>query len=237
MSETDSFIDEVTEEVRRDRLFAMFRKHGWIGLLLVLFIVGGSAWNEWKKARAEADAESFGDALLAAEAQGDAAARLEALRALGENPAAFPQDGQKMLLAFLTAAEAEAAGDLDGARAILSGLTEGKGLPGVYQDLALLRLVSLGWGQDDPAARAEALARLTTPGAPFRTLAQEQEVYGMLEAGETDAAIARLQEIRLDAETPAGQQARIGDLLTLLGVDKTEQDPIPQPLLGGETAE
>ena len=36
MSNPDSFIDEVTEEVRRDRLFAMFRKYGWIGVAIVL---------------------------------------------------------------------------------------------------------------------------------------------------------------------------------------------------------
>ena len=64
MSNPDSFIDEVTEEVRRDRLFAMFRKYGWIGILAVVVVVGGAAWNEWQKARAEARAEAFGDALL-----------------------------------------------------------------------------------------------------------------------------------------------------------------------------
>ena len=54
MSNPDSFIDEVTEAVRRDRLFAMFRKYGWIGAVLVLGVVGGSAWIEWSKARAMA---------------------------------------------------------------------------------------------------------------------------------------------------------------------------------------
>ena len=50
MSNPASFIDEVTEEVRRDRLFAAFRKYGWIGLLLVILVVGGAAYNEWSKA-------------------------------------------------------------------------------------------------------------------------------------------------------------------------------------------
>ena len=79
MSETDSFIDEVTEEVRRDRLFAMFRKYGWIGILGVLLIVGGAAWNEWQKARAEAAAQSFGDKVAAAMANNEPAARETAL--------------------------------------------------------------------------------------------------------------------------------------------------------------
>lgn len=48
MSNPDSFIDEVTDEVRRDRLFATFRKYGWIGGLLVALIVGGAAYNEWQ---------------------------------------------------------------------------------------------------------------------------------------------------------------------------------------------
>ena len=45
--ETDSFIDEVTEEVRRDRLFALFRRFGWIALAIILIIVAGTAWREY----------------------------------------------------------------------------------------------------------------------------------------------------------------------------------------------
>ena len=43
MSETDSFIDEVNEEVRRDRLYAALRRYGWIAIVAVLAIVGGAA--------------------------------------------------------------------------------------------------------------------------------------------------------------------------------------------------
>ena len=64
VSNNDSFIDEVTEEVRRDRLFAAFRKYGWIGLVLVLGVVGGAAWTEWQKAQSASRAQAFGDAML-----------------------------------------------------------------------------------------------------------------------------------------------------------------------------
>jgi hypothetical protein len=34
LSNPDSFIDEVTE-VRRDHLFRLFRKYGWIGVVII----------------------------------------------------------------------------------------------------------------------------------------------------------------------------------------------------------
>ncbi len=88
MSNPDSFIEEVTEEVRRDKLFAMFRKYGWIGGLLVVGIVGGAAWNEWQKSQAMARAEGFGDAMLEALDQGGEAERqaaIAAFRRMGRN--------------------------------------------------------------------------------------------------------------------------------------------------------
>ena len=54
MSNPDSFIDEVNEELKRDRLFAGIRKYGWIAVLAVVVAVGATSWNEWRKARDEA---------------------------------------------------------------------------------------------------------------------------------------------------------------------------------------
>ena len=65
MSNTDSFIEEVTEEVHRDKLFALMRKWGWLAGLIIFGLVGGAAYNEWSKARAQAQAQAFGDAVLA----------------------------------------------------------------------------------------------------------------------------------------------------------------------------
>ena len=66
VSASDSFIEEVTEEGRRDRLFAMIRRYGWIAVLAVLTLVGGAAWNEWRKAQDVAAAQTLGDGIVAA---------------------------------------------------------------------------------------------------------------------------------------------------------------------------
>ncbi|MEO0914995.1 MAG: hypothetical protein AAFY59_18760, partial [Pseudomonadota bacterium] len=61
MSESDSFLDEVTEEVRRDNLVKVLRKNAvWIIGVLVL-LVGGIGTNEYLKASNRAAAEARGD--------------------------------------------------------------------------------------------------------------------------------------------------------------------------------
>ena len=42
MSNPDSFINEISEEVRRDRLYALLRRWGWVAALIVIGIVGGA---------------------------------------------------------------------------------------------------------------------------------------------------------------------------------------------------
>ena len=58
MSDTDSFIEEVSEEVRRDRLYNFFRKYAWVGVLVVLTIVGGTAFLEYQKSTVKSKAEN-----------------------------------------------------------------------------------------------------------------------------------------------------------------------------------
>lgn len=212
MSETDSFIDEVTEEVRRDKLFALFRKYGWIGIAAVLLIVGGAAWNEWQKARAEAAAQAFGDQILQAVNNPDAGARAGALAGLAADGA-----GRAMVLAFLTAADAAEAGQADVALKALKTIADDAGADDLYRQLALYKMVTLPGAALAAGDRAKALETLAVPGGPFRLLAQEQQALDLLADGKTDEAVALLDRIRQDAEATPGVQGRAEQLLTALG--------------------
>ena len=75
MSETDSFIEEVSEEVRRDRLYGLIRRYGWIAVVGVVAIVGGASWNEYNKAQDRAAAQALGDGIMTALEAEDPAAR------------------------------------------------------------------------------------------------------------------------------------------------------------------
>lgn len=209
MSNPDSFIDEVTEEVRRDKLFAAFRKYGWIGGLVVLTIVGGAAWNEWQKAQAAARAQGFGDAMLDALDMGGAVERREAI-------AAVPADGAQLALRALMLAS-DPAEDKAAALAALDALIADASQPEIYRDMASLRRVMVA-GADLPLAdRRAALEAIAAPGRAFRTLAAEQLAYLLIEEGKTDDAIAALTALTQDQEAPQGLRGRAAQVITALG--------------------
>ena len=176
MSNPESFIDEVTEEVRRDRMFGYFRRYGWIAVLAVLLIVGGAAFNEWQKAQTRAASQAFGDALLAALEEGpDAEARRKAL-------AAVPAEGAPRAALRELMLASDPAGDPAGALAALDRIAADPALAPSYRDLAVLRRAIVGGTTIPLAERRAALDVIAAPGRPYRTLALEQLALLVLEA-------------------------------------------------------
>lgn len=209
MSNPDSFIDEVTEEVRRDRLFRLFRKYGWIGVLIIVGLVGGTAWTEWSKSRAAAKAQAFGDAVLDALDQGAPDERRAALAAV---PVAGDQSALMNLILSSDAGEDKAA-----RLAALDKISADTTLPAAYRDLAVLRRVLLA-GTDMPLAdRRAALQEISAPGRPYRVLAQEQLGYLLIEEGKKDEAVAALTELLQDQDASGSLRARVSQMVTALG--------------------
>ncbi len=221
MSQQDSFIDEVTEEVRRDRLFATFRRYGWIGIVAVLVIVGGAAFNEWRKARAQAEAEAVGDALLGALQTESAAARVEAL-------AAVDAGDDAARAAVLTLAQAAALvedGDIEAAVTLLETLSIDPGAPRRYQELATLKTAIVGAGVVDPETRIQRLNGLVSTGSAFSLLALEQIALAEIEAGDSDAAIGTLRQILIDANVTQDLRRRASQLMVSLGAPASALQP------------
>ncbi len=211
MSNTDSFIDEVTEELRRDQLFRLIRRYGWIAVLLVLVLVGGAAFIEFRKAREAAAAQTFGDSVLTALNADDPAARVTALQDVGA-------EGDKAaVLALLAAAEELAAGNREAAAETLSLAALDANLPMVYRQLAEFKLILIQSADLPPAERLTRLESLAAPGAPFRLLAEEQMALAEIDAGDTDAALSRLQAIIADQGVTAGLRRRASQLIVALG--------------------
>lgn len=213
VSQTDSFVEEVTEELRRDRLFAAFRRWGPFVLAALVLIVGASAWNEWRRHEAERQRQEAGDALRAALAIEAPQERLAALDRLAgpDWPAPLP-------LAFARAAAEAEAGRPEEAEGILRAIMDDAGADQIYRDLARLRLLSLRPGMA-PEERRALLDPMVGPDAPFRLLALEQRAVAWIDADAPDKAIADLRAILADPLATGDLRFRAAELMRALGAD------------------
>lgn len=212
MSNTDSFVEEVNEEVRKDRLYGLLRRYGWIAVLAIFLVVGGAAYSEFRKAQERARAEALGDAMLDALEVDDSLGRAAALDAIEP---ATPMSAA--VLRLMTAAEQSAAGRDAEAIETLDALATNGAVPEIYRQIASFKAMTLK-GSDAPAAeRLQTFEAMAQPGNPLRLLAQEQMALVDIEQGDTDAAIARYQDILADAEISPDLQQRALQVIVALG--------------------
>ena len=161
LANNDSFINEVTEEVRRDRLFALFRplrmdrrtRHRGAGRRR-----GGQ--TSISRPRRAPRPRALGNALIAALEAPTEAARAEALSAVeGDNPRT------EALVALLEAGTGAAEADR------LWGIAENPDLPALWRDVAGPEGGDGGVGRNAPPAELiDRLEPLALPGAPYRLL-------------------------------------------------------------------
>lgn len=213
MSNNESFIDEVTEEVRKDQLFGYMRRYGWIAVVGVLLAVGGTAFNEFRKSQQQAAAQAVGDQIFAALETDDDTARAAALADISA------EGGAGAIAGLLAAADLQEMGDVAGASEALNRVASDSTTPQVYRDLAALKSVMVQGQSMAAEERRIMLEGLSAPGAPFRLMALEQLAYINIEQGETQAAIDQFVAIAQDAEVTGGLRDRAFSMIVALGGD------------------
>jgi hypothetical protein len=215
VADHDSFIREVTEEVRRDRLFGLWKKYApfVIGALVAVVVV--TAIMSWLDHRSEMAAREAGGRLLdasRAESADTRAAQLLDLADLSEGGlsaiahlqagAALAETGDRMAAAdaFDAAADAAAA---EGEEAI-AALAEFRAI--------LLRAPETGY-----LNTVNALSVLAEAQSPMRLLALEARAAAHIDNGEIEAARADLQAILGDSEATEATRQRARELAATLG--------------------
>ena len=211
MSQNDSFIDEVSEEVRRDRLFRLYRRWVWLVVVIVVLVVAGAAFWEWRKAQERAQAQALGDSIVAALAEQGPEARAAALGLIETDDAA------RALVDFLIAAETAGTDAAASATVALGAEAARDGLEARWQDLASLKLLLIEAAALPADQRIERLEPLTGSGDPYRVFALEQIAYARAEMGDTDAAIATLRDLLADGEVGEGLRLRASQMIVALG--------------------
>ena len=211
MSDSDSFIQEVTEELKRDRMLALWKRYGVFVIALLVLLVVGAAGNSWWKHHKEQQARDASAALMAA---ADLKTPEEQAKAYQE----LAQKGEAPLVArFRAAAAYVAAGDTAKALDILDAIAANGETDRVYSDLAALKAIDLRTPTQSPDKTIEQLGPLTEEGRPYRLLALEARAAAYISAGEQDKARTDLQTIMGDQFVTNELRQRVTQLLAALG--------------------
>lgn len=165
MNESDHFIDEVTEELRRDTMFATLRKAAPYLIGGVILIVGGASYFQYREMAFKSSSEAFGTALQSYFSQDEG--NLSNLEAAATAPS------QQAVIAVLSGQDAT------------SGLESFDGFVAFQSALAT----------QDRDARKEALALIANSAGAFALLAQEQLAVIAIQEGDFTSALAQLTAI------------------------------------------
>lgn len=212
MADRDSFIDEVSEELRRDRMLTAWRRWGpWVVGVVVLAVAAAGVAG-WLKDQDEEAARASGAALVAAAEIQDPKARAEAFA----ERAAAETGGVAVIARLSQAAALQDAGETAAAADLLDSIESDGAADPLYRQLAGFKAAMLRAAALEPAARAESLAAYVQPGEPFRLLALEARAVALLEAGDRAGAKADVDAALADPMLSPTLRQRLTQLQSLL---------------------
>ncbi len=211
----DSFIREVDEELRQDRIHGLWNRYGWLLIAAaVLVVVATAAWRGWLY-YSENRAAAAGDAFVSAIELADEGKRDEAIAALEELEA--DSHGAYPILAKLrVAGELEEQDKKAEAMAAYDAIAADTSVDEAFRSVASLRagLIAVDLeGYDAVKARLEPLA---VAGGYYRHLAREGLGLSAWKSGEEAEAVKWFQAIADDAESGSNIRSRATLMLDLL---------------------
>jgi hypothetical protein len=214
----ETFLREVDENLRRDRLREAARKNAkWIiaGLVLFLAASGGIIW--WQQHRVEqsqAQVERLAE-IYRNVGSGGVASAPQQLDELSDS-------GSKAVRAsaeFTAAAVAIQKGDTKSAIARYRAIAEDSSHPQPYRDMALIRQTALEFDQLSPDQVIARLAPLAKPGNPWFGTASEMTGLAMIKQGRKDQAGRVFAALARDRTVPDDIRQRAVQIAGSLGVD------------------
>jgi hypothetical protein len=214
----ETFLREVDENLRRDRLREAARKNAkWIVVAVVLFLAasGGFIWWQQHQDRlSEQHIEQLAD-IYRQVGEGNVGTAPQQLDQLSKS-------GSKAVRAsaeFTAAAVAIQQGDNKAAIEKYRGIAGESTLPKPYRDAALIRQTALEFDQLKPEEVISRLEPLAKPGGAWFGTASEMTALAMIKQGKKDEAGRLFVAIAKDKTVPDDIRQRAVQIAGSLGVD------------------
>ena len=198
---------EVDEELRQDRLRAIWKQHGWLIIIAALGIVLGVAgtrfYQAWDSSCAGEAGARFSQAIEMLDADDRAAGRAILDEMSADSYASYPA------LAQIRAAAALAqSGDAEAAVAGFEAAAANDGIDPILRDLARIRAAFILIDSAPPEEIKRRLDPLTQAEGPWRHSARELIALSLYRAGKYAEADAEFDRVMSDPAAPVGPRGR-----------------------------
>ena len=212
----DNFIEEVDEELKRERYLELWRKYGRFAvgavILVVIAVAGGVGWRQYQVNLRIESGLQYVDAIDLA-AAGKSAGALAAFQALGKDGAA----GYRDLARFQEAAVLARQGNEAAAAQIYDFVAKDEGADAVFRNLALILYALNVADRAEPKALADRLKPLTEDSSPWRFSALEITALLHRRRGDVSAAKSVYRMLADDNRAPSRLRARAAEFLAVIG--------------------
>ena len=215
---TDTFVREVDENLRRDRIRDFFKENGsWVvaGVILFLAISGGIIWYQQHRVqRAEAEVEQLAQIYkdIGVGNTSKVPQQLDDLANSGSK-------GVQATALFTRAAFALQQNDSKLAIATYKKISDDSSLPDSYRNAALIRQTALEFDQLQPDQVIARLEPLTKPGNPWFGSAGEMTALALVKQGKKQQAGQLFASIAKDKSVPDTIRNRAIQISGSLGAD------------------
>lgn len=215
-SEIDNLIEEVDQDMRKDRALALARRYGPYAIALALgVLIAVAGVMTWKHYKTEREMERSGIYAAALEALGRGDTE-ETQRLFGEMTATAPASGYGVLSRLQEAGLKAKAGDMAGAAAVYDALANDTKVEALFRDLGTVLYGLVALDTVDPALLDTRLKPLADGKGPWRFTATEIEGYLALKTGDKAHARDLFSRIANDARAPDEARARAAAMSSTL---------------------
>lgn len=216
--DADTFLKEVDEELRKERLNQFMARYGWAIIAAVVLVLGAIGGFIWWQGRQEAKAAEQGEALLEALDSIESGNRNAASPKIGQ-VAASDVEGYRVAALFARASTQAEAGNGQAAIATLRSIAENEELAEPYRQAALVRQTALEFDRMQPQAVIRRLGPLARPGQAWFGSAGEMVGIAHLKMRRPDLAGPLFQRIGRDESVPPSIRTRAIQMAGSLGYD------------------
>lgn len=205
MVESESFIKEVSEEVKRDKLFKALNKFKWPLFALIILLIGTVGGYEYYKFDKKRKAQENGEFLVSA---------IENLNNNGETVSSEIENKFIAILIKLHEAKYfEEKGDVKRAKTAYNHLIDKHGGNRFFSDYSKFQLYLLDPAESlRDAKKIEVLDQLSAPDSPMKLLALEQKLYLYVKANDLENIKLLLKLISSDQAITPEQVSRIKEV-------------------------